>query len=180
MHRLAPFGQLGTVKFSERLPHGGRWRHPEIAELFAKRVGAHNVFNFSPKQLGKRRRQPGRGENGPPGVGLEPRQTGLGERRHLRQYRGALATAHSQRAQLPAPHLLQYRLHRIEHQRDLAAEQIGDRRRAAAVGNMLELNAFSLCKQLSSQVSWRTVTRRPENNAGRLSPAAATSSATVV
>ena len=110
----------------------------------------------------------GRAKNRPPGLGRKATEPGFSQRGHLRQHRRALLAADGQGAQLGAAHMRQHRLHRVEHQGDLTTEQICDGRCAAAVGDVLELNASGFCKQLSGQVAGRAIACRAELKAARL------------
>jgi len=80
------------------------------------------------------------------------RYAGLGDRRHVGQVDQALARRHREQAQLAG---LDRRLRRQqvdEHDLDLAAEQVLQRRRAALVGDVHQIDAGQGFEQLGRQV----------------------------
>ncbi len=86
---------------------------------------------------------------------VESRESRLGGRRHRRQLRGALLGHHREGAQGPSLHLLQGAAERGDHQRGLAADDVGEGGRRAAVGDDDRLDADAIVETHAGEVAHR-------------------------
>ena len=87
-----------------------------------------------------------------PGAHLDALDSRLGHRRHLRQLRAALVRRDGDRAHLAALDVRQHRGHGVEAHLHLAAHQIDQRRRTAAVGNVGDEGAGRFLEQFGRDV----------------------------
>ena len=103
------------------------------------------------------RRQACRTEQAVPGSGFESRIAGLGDRRNVRQQGQTLRSGCRKCAKIVRPDLRHGVDRVVEHRRHLAGDQIGARRRRAAIGDMDQVDAGGLRKQHR-----REMRRRPQ------------------
>src|SRR6185437_13316229 len=127
-HRLLPVRYLLALEFRQRDALGIRL-HADGAELVVEMRRLHDPVDLPAQPRGDGLRQVRRTEDRPPRARLDALHTRLRERRHLRQHRRARRSAHGERAQRSRLDVRDLRLERVEHRRDLEAEEIVDRRR---------------------------------------------------
>ena len=133
---------------------------PSGSSLPRKRLAARDAGD----RVGQRRRQivrqSGGREHAPPRGRLEVRDNRI-PRSSARSAAPASAAARQRDgAQLAALDVRQHGLQRIEHDLDLAADQIGHRGCAAPVGHVLDVHACRALEHLAGQVARRAVAGR--------------------
>ena len=115
-------------------------------------------------------RHAGRPEQAEPGRDLVARQAALGHRRHLGQQLAAPGAGHRQRLEPAGLHVRQRRRLQIEHQRHVAGQHIGQRRCAALVRHMQQLDAGIAGEQLAGEMVRRAEAGRRVGELARLAP----------
>ena len=99
---------------------------------------------------------------GEPREYLEPGVARFLDRRHVRLRRQPLRRRGREHLEPARLHLLHHLDRRREHQLRLAADEIGDRRPAALVGNMRHLDAGAQLEQFAGQMGNRAIAGRGE------------------
>ena len=142
VHGLAPFGDLGALELGEcRRPSRLGVCTPSGSSRRSRKAVARTMRSISALSLAAMARpaaRPAR-RRAHHAVVSKPVIAGLGDASAPpAARRSAGLAADRERTQLAALHVRQHRLQRIEHDLDLAADQVGDRRCAALVGHVLE------------------------------------------
>src|SRR5262245_12321443 len=116
-------------------------------------LGHHCGAQFARQPLDDRgRRACGRCEPVTNG-GRETRYGRFGNRRHIRQKRGAVRRGHREREQLASFDLAQDRRERQHHHRDMAADEIADRLAVALIGDTSEFDPCAADEHLGCHVA---------------------------
>src|SRR5713101_925206 len=101
-----------------------------------------------------------RGDDTVPLHRVEPLDSRFGDGRSLRQRVDALQAGHAQRAKLSGPDMGDHRRDAGNRHRDLAGDQVGDRRTGALVGHVNDVGPGLQLEILHGDVGRATVSRR--------------------
>ncbi len=129
--------------------------HAEIRHARADIVHGDDRIQLGVELGEDRLRRLRRRDHALPCRGVEARHAGVGKRRHVGQRREALFGRHRERAQFSGLDQRQRRTEIAEHQLDVAAHQIVERRRRAAIGHMGHLDAGHAGEQRRGQMMER-------------------------
>src|SRR3984885_2410545 len=167
LHDLAPLAGFRRNESTELGRCAGKRRATQVDEVFFhRRVGKSGV-DLPVERLDDRGRRVRRGADADPLACFEARHERT-NRRHVRQQLGRGFSGHRQGAQAAGANEIDQQEDRADDAVYLPAEGVGDRRRAAAIGNNEEVRSGLHFKQFAGDVLRRTDRRCPQIELARL------------
>src|SRR5262249_38328230 len=154
-HGFPPFGKFSRLKLGECAAGQDGWQHTEGLEISTERRAAYDSLELAAKGLCHVGWQIRRCKYAPPGRGFESAIPRLGDGSNVGQDGGAHAAAYRNCAQSAALHIREHRLQRVKHDLKLPAEDISHCRCAAAVGNVLQVDASRAFEHLTGKMPRR-------------------------